>query len=75
MPTQVSHCFVQPLSIESERHTALHELAHIFGAVIVGPHFISDITGQPLHPSEAAIVEPDSAAYPKTVIKIKTPRV
>ena len=65
---------LQPTSIVGERHTALHELAHIFGAVFVGPHFVSD-SGQPLHPSNIAIVEADSAAYPKIVTKIKTPRV
>ncbi len=61
--------------IESERHTALHELAHVFGAVFLGPHFISHETGQSLHPSNVAVVEPDSSAYPKTVTKLKTPRV
>ena len=67
---------LQPDAIASERHTAAHEMAHILGAVLLGPHFIDADTGTPIDLSTIATVEEqDATDYPKLVTKIHSPRV
>ena len=67
-------------TIAAERHTALHEFAHIFGAVLVpessgerNPFHNADGSKRPI--SEISVTEAESAHYTKSVIKVRLPGV
>eukprot|EP01138_Halocafeteria_seosinensis_P001181 gb/GECG01001208.1/.p1 GENE.gb/GECG01001208.1/~~gb/GECG01001208.1/.p1 ORF type:complete len:1178 (+),score=114.14 gb/GECG01001208.1/:1-3534(+) len=64
--------------IRSERHTAVHELTHILGGILVGDsnnraHI--DNNGSIKSFEDIAITETESADYPRQVTKIKTEKV
>jgi len=64
----------------AERHTALHEFAHIFGAVLVpessgerNPFYNADGSKRPI--SEISVTETESAHYTKSVVKVRLSQV
>ena len=70
----------RPDVIAGDRHTALHELAHVLGAVIVpetggDPNPFRMPDGTPRPATDIFIVEDESAHYAKEVIKVKTPSI
>jgi len=62
--------------ISSERQTAAHEVAHLLGAVRLGPHWINATNGFPADVNSYAVYEPaGTLAYPKPMVRIASPRV
>lgn len=63
-------------TIQSQRHTALHEMVHVLGGIGVNRVFVNPETGAPADPADVWYSAPETGHFaPKMMTYIKTPKV